>query len=60
MNHNDKLSKYAVITNVLYIDDMIRLMTEKGIEITISILIEENNSFPPPHVPFSDHSTRVA
>lgn len=47
-DHDDELSKYTVMAYVSYISDMIKLLTEKGIEATILVLTKMKNSYGPP------------
>lgn len=51
MDHNNKLLEYVAAAYVLYVGDIIKLMTVKGIKVTILVLIELKNSYSPPTSP---------
>lgn len=46
-DHEDKLLEHIVTAYVSCIDDMIKLMTEKGIKTIVPVLTEVKNSYGP-------------
>lgn len=51
MDDHVELLKYAAAAYVICIDDMIKLLTDKRIEVILSVLMEAKNSYGPPISP---------
>lgn len=52
MDYVTELSEYATVAYVEYIGDMIKLITERGIEAAVSVLAKVKKSYGPLTSPF--------